>query len=90
MESGLGRSLLDVLAASSGPEIQGLDLATAFLQTQPTEADQRLGAAGVAELKEAMGLPQDALLRIHGTSMGQRPLHEAYRLDLHRTSSCSW
>ena len=85
VQSGLGRSLLYVLATYKQWEIQGLDLATAFLQTQPTEADQRLWTTGVTELKEAMGLPPDALLRILRNIYGSTTAPRGLWLDLHRT-----
>ena len=44
--------------------IEGLDLATAFLQTQPTEADERLWTTSVEELREALGVGSEAIMRI--------------------------
>ena len=85
VQSGLGRSLLYFLSVVNQWEICGLDLATAFLQTQPTEADQRLWTSGVSELKEAMGLPQDALLRILRNIYGSTTAPRGLWLDLHKT-----
>ena len=34
-------------------KLEGLDLATAFLQTAPSAADSQLWTSGVAELREA-------------------------------------
>ena len=39
--------MLYLLAVTHQWRLQGLDLATAFLQTQPTEADERLWTSGV-------------------------------------------
>ena len=64
VQSTLGRNLLYVLSATHPWELQGLDLATAFLQTQPTNADSRLWTSGVDELKDALNAPCDSVLRI--------------------------
>ena len=85
VQSGLGRSLLYFLSVFYQWEIEGLDLATAFLQTQPTAADQQLWTSGVAELKEAMGLPQDAILRILKNIYGSTTAPRGLWLDLHKT-----
>ena len=59
-------------------------MATAFLQTQPTEADQRLWTSGVAELKEALGVPQDSVLRILRNFYGSTTAPRGLWLDLHK------
>ena len=51
VQSSLGRNLLRMMACTHNWTLEGLDLATAFLQTQPTEADQNLWTRGVAELR---------------------------------------
>lgn len=53
VQSTRGRFLLYILATHFQCLLTGLDLATAFLQTALTEADEELWPTGVAELKEA-------------------------------------
>ena len=50
VQSGLARNLLYQMTCQHGWKLEGLDLATAFLQTEPTEADARLWTSGVVEL----------------------------------------
>ena len=85
VQSNLGRNLLYVLSTFYQWELQGLDLATAFLQTQPTEADQKLWTSGVAELKEAMKVPQDSVLRILRNIYGSTTAPRGLWQNLHRT-----
>ena len=85
VQSTLGRNLLYVLATTHQWELNGLDLATAFLQTQPTEADSRLWTTGVEELREALGVPHDSVLRILRNIYGSTTAPRGLWLDLHRT-----
>ena len=85
VQSTLGRNLLYVLSATHQWELQGLDLATAFLQTQPTEADSRLWTSGVDELKDALKVPRDSVLRILRNICGSTTAPRGLWLDLHRT-----
>ena len=55
VQSMIGRNLLYLMAATHQWPIEGLDLATAFLQTQPTEADAEIWTSGVEELRSACG-----------------------------------
>ena len=64
VQSSLGRHLLYSMAAQSQWELEGLDLATAFLQTQPTAADQELWTSGVQELRDALGVGDEGIMRI--------------------------
>ena len=45
-------------------EIEGWDLSPAFLQTLPSEESKKLWTTGVQELREALNLPPNAILRI--------------------------
>ena len=54
VQSLLGRNLLYQMSAQHQWPLEGLDLATAFLQTQPTEADAKLWTTGVQELRDAL------------------------------------
>ena len=60
----LGRNLIYPLSAMNQWELEGLDLAIAFLQTQPTEADAEIWTTGVRELREAFGVSDGKVLRI--------------------------
>ena len=52
------------LVLQEGWEIEGLDLATAFLQTLPTEESKQLWTSGVKELRDALNLPEHGAMRI--------------------------
>ena len=45
-------------------DIEGIDMSTAFLQTLPTEEEKRLWTTGVDELKDALKVPRNSVLRI--------------------------
>ena len=66
VQSMIGRNLIYLLAVQHQWSIQGLDLATAFLQTQPTEADQEIWTTGVQELRQALGVSEGGVLRVLG------------------------
>ena len=59
VQSSLGRHLLYSMAAQSQWELEGLDLATAFLQTQP-----ELWTSGVQERRDALGVGDEGIMRI--------------------------
>lgn len=60
-------------------EIEGIDMNTAFLQTEPTE-EGKLRTSGVQELREAFQVPSDGVLRIfkafYGSTTAPRNLWE--------------
>ena len=82
--STLGRNLLYTLTCVHGWEMQGLDLATAFLQTQPTAADQDLWTRGVSELREAIGVSHDSIMKVLKNVYGSTTAPRGLWLDLHR------
>ena len=62
--STLGRHMIYMASAIHQWKLQGLDLASAFLQTEPTAADNQLYTYGVPELRAVLGAPEDSCLRI--------------------------
>ena len=62
--STLGRHMIYLASVVHQWRLTGLDLATAFLQTMPTEADDQLYTTGVTELRQALGVPEHSCLRI--------------------------
>ena len=85
VQSSLGRNLLYVMSAQRQWEIEGLDLATAFLQTMPTEADAQLWTTGVDELRQALGVGPEGILRILRNIYGSTTAPRGLWLDLHKT-----
>ena len=85
VQSTLGRNLLYSMAAYKQWELEGLDLSTAFLQTQPTEADRDLWTSGVAELREALGVGEEGILKILRNIYGSTTAPRGLWLDLHKT-----
>ena len=81
----IGRNIIYLLASHHQWELEGLDLATAFLQTQPTEADANLWTTGVAELCEALGVGQEGILKVLRNIYGSTTAPRGLWLDLHRT-----
>ena len=65
-------------------DLEGLDLATAFLQTMPTEADQGLYTSGVEELREALGVSHDGIMKIMKNIYGSTTAPRGLWLDLHK------
>ena len=84
VQSMVGRNLLYLLATHHQWQIHGLDLATAFLQTQPTEADQEIWTTGVAELRSALGLSENGIMRILRNIYGSTTAPRGLWLDLHK------
>lgn len=70
-----------LLATQHQWPIHGLDLATAFLQTAPTEADQELWTTGVQELRQALGVSENGVMRVLRNTTAPRGLW----LSLHRS-----
>ncbi|CAE7328962.1 nosip [Symbiodinium sp. CCMP2592] len=85
VQSTLGRNLLYLLAAHHQWDLEGLDLATAFLQTMPTEADSQLYTSGVEELREALGVDADGIMKILRNIYGSTTAPRGLWLDLHKT-----
>ena len=85
VQSALGRNLLYTMSVQRQWDLEGLDLATAFLQTQPTEADQELWTTGVKELREALGVEEGGVMRILRNIYGSTTAPRGLWLDLHRT-----
>eukprot|EP00439_Symbiodinium_sp_Y106_P045439 s1898_g5.t1 len=85
VQSTAGRNLLYLMSTFHQWEIEGLDLATAFLQTQPTEADARLWTTGVEELREALGVGSEGIMRILRNIYGSTTAPRGLWLDLHKT-----
>ena len=83
VQSTIGRTMLYVMAKHYQWRLQGLDLATAFLQTAPTEADEQLWT--VAELKEALDVPQNSVLRVLRNIYGSTTAPRGLWLSLRRT-----
>ena len=84
VQSMLGRSLLYLMSAQHQWALEGLDLATAFLQTMPTEADARLWTTGVEELRDALGVGQEGIMRILRNIYGSTTAPRGLWLDLHK------
>ena len=84
VQSHLGRNLLYLMACVHNWPLEGLDLATAFLQTQPTEADQNLWTHGVAELRDALGLGPNDVMKILKNIYGSTTAPRGLWLDLHK------
>ncbi|CAE7647833.1 unnamed protein product [Symbiodinium sp. CCMP2456] len=87
VQSSLGRNLLYTMAAQHQWSLEGLDLATAFLQTQPTAADEKLWTTGVQELRDALNVGDEAILRILRNMYGSTTAPRGLWLDLHKTLS---
>ncbi|CAE7581414.1 Smyd3, partial [Symbiodinium sp. CCMP2456] len=85
VQSTLGRNLLYQMSAQHQWPLEGLDLATAFLQTQPTEADQELWTTGVEELRQAVGVGAEEIMRILRNIYGSTTAPRGLWLDLHKT-----
>ncbi|OLP73025.1 hypothetical protein AK812_SmicGene47913, partial [Symbiodinium microadriaticum] len=84
VQSTLGRNLLYLMATHHQWDLEGLDLATAFLQTMPTEADQGLYTSGVEELREALGVSHDGIMKIMKNIYGSTTAPRGLWLDLHK------
>ena len=85
VQSMIGRNLLYLMAATHQWPIEGLDLATAFLQTQPTEADAEIWTSGVEELRSALHVGKEGIMRILRNVYGSTTAPRGLWLDLHKT-----
>ncbi|CAE7308238.1 unnamed protein product [Symbiodinium microadriaticum] len=85
VQSLMGRNLLYLMSVQHQWPLEGLDLATAFLQTQPTEADRNLWTTGVEELRTALGIDGPGLMRILKNVYGSTTAPRGLWLDLHKT-----
>ena len=84
VQSTLGRNLLYTKAMHEQWDLEGLDISTAFLQTMPTEADREIWTYGVEELREALGVGQEGIMRILRNVYGSTTAPRGLWLDLHR------
>ena len=85
MISSLGKNLIYTASALHQWELQGLDLATAFRQTMPTEADDKLYTTGVPELCEALQAPPGSVLGILRNIYGPTTAPRGLWLSLNKT-----
>ena len=87
VQSGLARSLLYQMVCQHGWSLEGLDLATAFLQTAPTSADEGMWTSGVLELREALGVGAEGIMKIMKNIYGSTTAPRGLWLSLHRKLS---
>ena len=80
----LTRNLAYQMTVQNNWTLEGLDLSTAFLQTAPKE-EMRIWTQGVAELREALGVGDDKLLRVLKDFYGSTTAARGLWLDLHAT-----
>ena len=85
VQSMLARNILYQMVCQHDWQMEGLDLATAFLQTEPTEADSQLWTSGVAELREALQVGPEGVMKIMKNIYGSTTAPRGLWLDLHRT-----
>ncbi|CAE7238730.1 unnamed protein product [Symbiodinium sp. CCMP2592] len=82
VQSVLTRNLAYMLTVTNGWQLEGLDLSTAFLQTAPKE-DMPIWTQGVAELREALGIGDDQLMRVLKDFYGSTTAPRGLWQDLH-------
>eukprot|EP00438_Fugacium_kawagutii_P021819 Skav230869 [mRNA] locus=scaffold1335:307503:315465:- [translate_table: standard] len=87
VQSMLARNVLYQMVCQHDWSLEGLDLATAFLQTAPASADARLWTSGVAELREALGIGAEGVMRIMKNIYGSTTAPRGLWLDLHQRLS---
>ncbi|CAL1167297.1 unnamed protein product [Cladocopium goreaui] len=85
VQSMLARNLLYQATCQHSWQLEGLDLATAFLQTAPTSADANLWTYGVAELRTALGLDSNGIMKVMRNIYGSTTAPRGLWLDLHKT-----
>ena len=85
VQSVLARNLLYQMVCQHDWPLEGLDLATAFLQTKPTSADAKLWTTGVAELREALQVGPEGVMKIMKNIYGRTTAPRGPWLDLHET-----
>ena len=64
VQSVLTRNLSYQLVMQNDWDIEGIDMSTAFLQTLPSEEAKRLWTTGVSELRQALNIPENGVMRI--------------------------
>ncbi|OLP88348.1 hypothetical protein AK812_SmicGene30332 [Symbiodinium microadriaticum] len=84
VQSVLTRNLAYQMTVQNGWTLESLDLSTAFLQTAPKE-EMRIWTQGVAELRSALGVGDDQLLRVLKDFYGSTTAPRGLWLDLHAT-----
>ena len=84
VQSMLGRNLVYLLSGQHQWPLKGLDLATAFLQTMPMEADAQLWTTGVEELRSALGVGKEGIMKILRNIYGSTTAPRGLWLDLHK------
>ena len=84
VQSVLTRNLAYQMTVQNGWTLEGLDLSTAFLQTAPKE-EMRIWTQGVSELRGALGVRDDQLLRVLKDFYGSTTAPRGLWLDLHAT-----
>ena len=90
VQSVLARNLLYQNVCQHDWSLEGLDLATAFLQTAPTSADARLWTSGVAELRDALQVGPEGIMRIQRNIYGPTTAPRGLWLDLHHKLCEPW
>ena len=97
----LSRNISYQLVMEEGWDIEGIDMSTAFLQTLPTEEEKQLWTTGVSELREALGIPENGVMRIlknfYGSTTAPRNLWQNVDQSMKklgaitlRGDSCFW
>ena len=84
VQSTIGRHLLYVMSTHHQWSLEGLDLATAFLQTELTEADARIWTTGVEELRQALNVGSEGIMRILKNVYGSTTAPRGLWLSLHK------
>ena len=87
VQSMLARNALYQMVCQHDWTLEGLDLATAFLQTNPTDADAQLWTSGVAELREALQVGPEGIMKILRNIYGSTTAPRGLWLDLHKRLS---
>ena len=64
VQSVLTRNLSYQLVMQNDWDIEGIEMSTAFLQTLPSEEAKRLWTTGVSELRQALNIPENGVMRI--------------------------
>ena len=82
VQSVIARNLLYQNVCQHNWSLEGVDLATAFRQTASTSADARLWTSGVAELREALQVGPEGIMRIQRNIYGSTTAPRGLWLDL--------
>ena len=84
VQSLLARNLTYQMVCQHSWNLEGLDLATAFLQTEPTNADSRLWTTGVAELREPLNVGPEGVMKIMKNIYGSTTAPRGLWLSLNK------